>query len=228
MLHDISLQAGNPVDLRMIADELAAARPLNFVEHLSVVEEAEKAGAWEVMLEHSTSMGQFANAETFRSDYPDDDFSDERVEFSVKRRRGWASAYEGAALIHLDRLDEASAVFEEAADLSALSNYVGVPEIPLNRYWGKAELLHGRPDRAAELLAADALIGRDDAALVDLKAAYVATNGSEEGFESYALAVRQSIATVIDDVTLNNYSGDPVSLASMSGKVFVMAFWNPG
>jgi hypothetical protein len=42
------------------------------------------------------------------------------------------------------------------------------------------------------------------------------------------VAVRQSIATVIDDVTLNNYSGDPVSLASMSGKVFVMAFWNPG
>jgi hypothetical protein len=99
----------------MIADELVAARPLNFVEHLAVVEEAEKGGEWELMLEHSALMGQFANAETFRADYPDDDFSDERVEFSVKRRRGWASAYEGAALIHLDRLDEAMAVFEEAA-----------------------------------------------------------------------------------------------------------------
>lgn len=227
-LHEVAVEAGKVVDLRRIADELAAERPLSFVEHLSVVEEGEKAGAWELVLEHATSMGQFANAETFRNDYPDDDFSDERVESSVNRRRGWASAYEGAALIHLDRLDEASAVFEQAADLSALSNYVGVPETPLNRYWGKAELLQGRPERAAELLAPDALMGRDDSALGDLRNAYVATNGSEEGFESYLLAVRKSIATVIDDVTLENYSGNPVSLASISGKVFVMAFWNPG
>jgi len=227
-LHEISVEAGNPVDLRVIADELAADRPLDFVEHLAVVEEAEKGGEWELMLEHSASMGQFANAETFRADYPDDDFSDERVDFSVKRRRGWASAYQGAALVHLDRVDEAMAVFEGVADLSTLSNYVGVPEIPLNRYWGKAELIQGRPERAAELLAPDALMGRDDSALDDLRAAYIATNGTEEGFESYALAVRQSIATVIDDVTLDNYSGDPVSLASMGGKVFVMAFWNPG
>ena len=173
-------------------------------------------------------MGQFANAETFRSDYPDDDFRDERVESSVQRRRGWAAAYKGAALIHLDRLDEASAVFDEAADLSELSNYVGVPETPLNRYWGKKELLQGRPERAAELLAPDALMGHDGSALDDLKAAYVASNGSEEGFEDYILSVRQSIATVIDDVTLDNYSGNPVSLASMRGKVFVLAFWNPG
>jgi len=227
-LHEVSVEASRPVDLRNIAEELAAERPLNFVEHLAVVEEAEKGGDWELMLEHSALMGQFANAETFRSDYPDDDFSDERVDFSVKRRRGWASAYEGAALIHLDRVDEALTVFEEAVELSTLSNYVGVPEIPLNRYWGQAELMQGRPDRAAELLAADALMGRDDGALDDLRAAYAASNGSEEGFDDYASAVRESIATVIDDVTLNNYSGDPVSLGSMSGKVYVMAFWNPG
>jgi tetratricopeptide (TPR) repeat protein len=227
-LHEAAVEAGTPVDLENIADELAAERPLNFVEQLAVVEEAEKGGEWELMLEHSALMGQFANAETFRSDYPDDDFSDERVDFSVKRRRGWASAYKGAALVHLDRVDEATAVFEEAADLSTLSNYVGVPEIPLRKYWGKAELIQGRPERAAELLAADALMGRDDSALVDLKAAYVATNGSEAGFDSYVGSIRQSIATVIDDVTLNNYSGNQVGLASMTGKVYVMAFWNPG
>ena len=227
-LHEVSVEAGNPADLRLIADELAAVRPLNFVEHLAVVEEAEKGGEWELMLEHSTSMRRFANAETFRADYPDDDFSEERVEFSVNRRRGWASAYEGAALIHLDKLDEATTVFEEAAELSTFSNYVGVPEFPLNKYWGKAELMQGRPERAAELLAADALMGRDEAALDDLRAAYIASNGSEEGFDGYVATVRQSIATVIDDVTLDDYSGNSVSLASMAGKVYVMAFWNPG
>ena len=121
-----------------------------------------------------------------------------------------------------------SVVFEEAADLSALSNYVGVPETPLNRYWGQAELLQGRPARAAELLAPDALIGGNESAFDDLKAAYELINGSEEGFESYLLITRQRIATVIEDVTLENYSGNPVSLASMAGKVYVMAFWNPG
>ena len=226
--HEISVQTGDPADLRMIAEELAAARPLKFVEHLAVVEEAEKTGEWELMLEHSAMMGQFANAKTFRADYPDDDFSDERVDFSVKRRRGWASAYEGAALVHLDRVDEALAVFQEAVDLSTLSNYVGVPEVPLKKYWGKAELLQGRPERAAELLAADALMGRDEFALGDLRAAYVATNGSEEGFDAYAASVRKDIATVIGDVTLDDYSGKPVSLASMAGKVYVVAFWNPG
>ena len=227
-LHEVSVEAGNPADLRLIADELAAVRPLNFVEHLAVVEEAEKGGEWELMLEHATSLRRSANAETFRADYPDDDFSDERVEFSVNRRRGWASAYEGAALIHLDKLDEATTVFEEAAGLSTLSNYVGVPEFPLNKYWGKAELMQGRPERAAELLAADALMGRDEAALDDLRAAYIASNGSEDGFDGYVATVRQSIATVIDDVTLDDYSGSSVSLASMAGKVYVMAFWNPG
>ena len=227
-LHEVSVEAGNPADLRLIADELAAVRPLNFVEHLAVVEEAEKGGEWELMLEHATSLRRSANAETFRADYPDDDFSDERVEFSVNRRRGWASAYEGAALIHLDKLDEATTVFEEAAELSTLSSYVGVPEFPLNKYWGKAELMQGRPERAAELLAADALMGRDEAALDDLRAAYIASNGSEDGFDGYVATVRQSIATVIDDVTLDDYSGSSVSLASMAGKVYVMAFWNPG
>jgi tetratricopeptide (TPR) repeat protein len=229
LLHDISVEAGDPVDLRVIADGLEAARPLNFVEHLAVVEEGEKVDdAWELVLEHATAMEALATAETFRSDYPDDDFSDERVDFSVKRRRGWSVAYTGAALTNLGRLEEASAVFEGAEELGALSNYVGLPETPLNRYWGKAELLQGRPDRAAELLAPDAVMGRDESALDDLRAAYAAANGSEEGFDSYLASVRQSIATVIDDVTLNDYSGRPVSLASMNGKVYVMAFWNPG
>jgi len=71
-------------------------------------------------------------------------------------------------------------------------------------------------------------MGRDEAALDDLRAAYIASNGSEDGFDGYVATVRQSIATVIDDVTLDDYSGSSVSLASMAGKVYVMAFWNPG
>ena len=55
-----------------------------------------------------------------------------------------------------------------------------------------------------------------------------ATNGSGEGFDSWVASTHQRIATVIDDVILEDYSGNPVSLASMAGKVYVIAFWNPG
>ncbi len=77
-LHDLSAQAGEPTDLGAVADELAAHRELGFVDHLDLVQAAEKAGSWELMLEHAAAMAAFANETTFRAAYPDDDFSDER------------------------------------------------------------------------------------------------------------------------------------------------------
>jgi len=72
------------------------------------------------MLEHATAMAEFANEAAFRAAYPDDDFTDERVESSVNRRRAWVLAYEGGALTHLGRLDEAEEVFLEAEVLTLL------------------------------------------------------------------------------------------------------------
>ncbi len=86
-VHDLSARSGEPTDLAAVAGELAAHRELGFIDHLDVVERAEKSGSWEVMLDHATAMDAHANAAAFRAAYPDDDFSDERVEHSVNRRR---------------------------------------------------------------------------------------------------------------------------------------------
>jgi len=119
-------------------------------------------------------------------------------------------------------------VFQQAAETSTPTNYVGVPETPINRYWGETELALGRPQHAAELVAADAVMGRDEGARKTLRAAYEALNGGLDGFDAFLWTTRQRLARQIDDVTLDDYSGEPVSLASTSGSVVLLAFWNPG
>jgi len=227
-LHDLSAQAGEPTDLGAVADELAAHRELGFVDHLDVVEAAEKSGAWELMLEHARAMAAFANEAAFRAAYPDDDFSDERVAFSVNRRRAWVLAYRGGALTNLGRLDEAGEVFRLAEALPASTDFVGIPETPIDIYRGQAALLLGQPEQAAELFAHDALMGGKPTAIDGMKEAYACINGDADGFDDYALATRQRIARSLPDVTLADYTGEPVSLSAMAGKVMVISFWNPG
>ena len=227
-LHDLSHQAGEATDLRVVADELAAYREFGFVDHLDVVEAAEKSGGWELMLDHATAMSDFATETAFRAAYPDDDFTDEQVAFSVNRRRAWVLAYQGGALTNLGRLDEAQEVFLEAAEVPAITDFVGIPETPLDIYRGQAALALSQPEHAGEYFAHDALMGGNPKAVQGLKDAYVAINEGEDGFEDYSLAMRRRIARPLADVTLADYSGDLVSLSSMIGKVLVIEFWNPG
>ncbi|MCP4898694.1 MAG: hypothetical protein GY906_17125 [bacterium] len=228
LVHELAASEGNPIDLRSIAEEIAAHRTLRFVDHLDIVEAAAKADAWQLMLEHSTAMVLFATEETFRGDYPEDDFSDGEVKHAVNRRRAWSLAYQGGALTHLGQLEEAQRVFEHAATIEPSTNYVGVPETPINRYWGQAELLLGRPERAAKLLVHDAVMGHSETALHDLEQAYIGINGRVDGFDAYLSTARQQIAKKVDDFTLPNYAGEMVSLSSMADKVIMIAFWNPG
>ncbi len=227
-LHTLADQAGETTDLGAVADELAEHRELGFVRHLDVVEAAEQTGAWEVMLDHATAMEAYANKAAFRAAYPDDDFSDERVEFSVNRRRAWVLAYQGGALTNLSRLEEAQEVFDRAEELPASSDFLGIPETPIDIYRGQAALLLGRPERAAEYFAHNAVMGGDAAAMEGLQEAFVDISGSEDGFDDYLLSVRERIARPLVDVTLTGYEGLPVSLGPNSGKVMVLSFWNPG
>ncbi len=228
LLHDLSHQAGEVSDLGAVADELAAHRELGFVDHLDVVEVGEKSGAWELMLKHATAMGSFANEAAFRAAYPDDDFTEDQLTHSVNRRRSWVLAYQGGALTRLGRLEEAEEVFREAEEVPAVTDFVGIPETPLDIYRGQAALLLGQPERAAELFAHDALMGGDPRAVEGLREAYLAAGGEEEGLDDYLRATREQIARPLGSVTLANYAGEPVDLASMTGSVMVISFWNPG
>lgn len=228
LLHDLSNQAGEVSDLGAVADELTAHRELGFVDHLDVVEAGVKSGSWELVLGHAIAMERFANETAFRVAYPDDDFTVDQVTHSVNRRRAWVLAYQGGALTHLNRLEEAEEVFREAEAVPAVTDFVGIPETPLDIYRGQAALLHGQPERAADFFAHDAVMGGDPRAVAGLNKAYLAMGGEGEGFDAYLRSTREQIARPLGSVTLANYAGDPVDLASMTGSVMVISFWNPG
>lgn len=227
-LHDLSARDGGPTDLAAVADELAATRQLGFVDHLDVVEAGEKSGAWSVMLDHAMAMEAFANETAFRAAYPDDDFSDERVTVSVNRRKAWVLAYKGGALTKLGRLEEAESVFLVAEEIPAITDYLGIPETPIDIYRGQAALLSDRPGDAAEFFAHDAVMGGNSTAFDGLKEAYFAMEGDEGGFDAFVGETRERIARTLGAVTLADYSGDLVDLSSLAGKVAVISFWNPG
>lgn len=227
-LHRLSHQDGEATDLGAVAEELANHHALGFGEHLDVVETAEETGDWEVMLEHASAMEAFANETAFRAAYPDDDFSDERVEFSVNRRQAWVLAYQGGALTNLGRLDEASEVFLKAEEIPAVTDFLGIPETPIDTYRGQGALLLGHPEQAAELFAHSAVMGGEPEAMKGLQEAYEAINGSNDGFDDYVLTVREGIARPLAKFSLTDYDNSPVRLGATTGDVMVISFWNPG
>ena len=226
ILYDVSTEAGTPVDLREIVESLTEHRPLRYVENLNLVEPAAAAAHWELVFDVASAMEKQSTAAEFRADYPDDEFSDEQAEASAGRRRARALTYSGGALMHLGRYAEASAVFERAASLTSL-NCAGFQDSPLYRYWARYELEQGNPERATELVAPEAIMGENESAREILKAAYLALGGSEDGFGEYCRVLREKIAKPVEDFTLLDYSGKPVSLSDKRGKVVLISIWNP-
>lgn len=228
LLHDLSHQAGEATDLGAVAADLGGHRELGFVDHLDVVQAGEKSGSWAVVLEHATAMEEFANEDAFRAAYPDDDFTDEQAEFSANRRRTWVVAFQGGALTHLGRLEEAEERFLEAETIPSTTGFTGIPETPIDIYRGQAALLQGRSEAAADLFAHDAVMGGDERALEGLSQAYIAINGGEDGYEDFLVSMRQRIARSLPDIGLVDYAETRFDLSSTLGKVMVISFWNPG
>ena len=121
--------------------------------------------------------------------------------------------------------NEALAAFE-VGSANVSRNYVGIPEVPLYSYWGRTLAEAGQHEKAMEMLAADAVLGNDEEALDALHGAYVALKG-EAGFEDYLKQTRKDLAKTIDDFTLNNYQGEPLTMSSLKGQVVLLSFWFP-
>lgn len=140
----------------------------------------------------------------------------------------WVLAYKGGALTKLGRLEEAQGVFLEAEEIPAITDYLGIPETPIDLYRGEAALLLDRPENAAEFFAHDAVMGGNPTALSGLNKAFLAMGGDEGGFDAFIGKTRERIARTLGDVAVADYSGDLVDLSSLDGKVAVISFWNPG
>lgn len=216
---------GDTDALHVAAQEMAKSEPLGFAENDRITEAALEAGAWQLALSHAQAAGHQIHPDTFRADYPDREFTADEVDKAVKQRRATALAGQGWALARLGRTDEAVDAFEEGSG-AVTRNYVGIPDGPLYSYWGRTLAEVGKHEKAMGLLAPVAILGGDEEAMDALNGAYTAARG-EKGFEDYLKKTRQTMAVQMDDFTLNNYQGEPLTFSQLKGQVVLLSFWFP-
>ncbi len=217
-----------PLELAQVANDLGAKRPLTYSEHQQVFETATDREEWMVADEHSLAALEMATPEAYRADYPDREFTDEDVAERANSRKATALAYDGWAVYNMGDTELAFARFA-AADEAGSVSYLGVPNTPLYSFWGRAALSEGDYDSAIEFLGAEAVFGSNgSSANTYLREAYATKKGDEDGFEEFLWTTRNELAKSVDDFTLSDYEGNPVSLAEVSdGKVTLLAFWFP-
>ncbi|MCP4664641.1 MAG: hypothetical protein GY856_55365 [bacterium] len=218
-------KTGKLDELRTLLAELAAEREFDYYDHLGIIETAVEAEAWDLVLEQSEASLALATPEAFKADYPDME-DEKKIERYGKSRRGISLAHQGWALVNLERSDEGLATFREAQE-SITYSYVGFAETPLYRYWARTLLQDGDVDGAIELVTRDALYSRESEGRDLLRQAYVAKNGSDEGFDGFLWNHRLELARTFDSFSLPNYDDETVDLGDFKGDVMLLAFWFP-
>ena len=223
----LAVEIGETMDLGVVAEELAATRPLTFGEMIDVSDMALEHDQWSLGATYAEAALSKATAEAFLSDYPDDDYTVEEAAAKADRRKAMSLANLGWGLWNLDRTDEATAAFEEAAPLKTI-DYLGVADTPLDLYRGKAMLAAGETVEAMVLLAPGAIMGSDEDAMTALREAYAVKKGNDEGFDEWMWSERMALAKPVDTFTLADYEGNDQDFSALSdGKVTLLAFWFP-
>ena len=209
-----------------VAERLAAEGSLDFSDHSTIIEAATNAGEWKIALEYCGKAEPLATEESYRKQYPDKQFKEGEIEKAAKYRAGMLLVMGGWARANLGEVDRALADFARADKLVNRS-YFDTGDFNLNLYWGETLLMKGDHRAAAEKLAADALVMRDEKAIAGLKKAYAATHDGEAGFDAYAAELHRSIAKSVGDFELSDYSGKRHRLSDLRKEVTLLAFWFP-
>jgi len=217
-----------PLDIAEVADALGAVRPLTFDEHEWVFDTAIDLEEWAAADQYAYAASELATPESFRAEYPDREFTDEKVASRVQHRKALSLAYDAWALYNLGNTELAFERFAEADAVGSVT-YLGVPNNPLYTFWGRAALAEGDNHQAVKLLGTESLFGQNGQdAEVYFREAYVAKNGDDEGYDEFLWATRNELAKSVDDFTLLDYDGNEIGMADASaGKVTLLAFWFP-
>lgn len=209
-----------------VAGKLSASGSLDFSDHSTIIEAATGAEDWKLALEYCEKAEALATPEAYRQQYPDEQFKEGEVEKAVRNRAGMLLVMGGWARANLGEVERALVDFAKADKLVTRS-YFGTGEHNLNLYWGETLLMKGDHRAAAEKLASDALVMRDEKAIAGLKKAYAAMQGGEAGFDAYAAELHRSIAKSVGDFELADYSGKRHRFSDLRREVTLLAFWFP-
>ena len=104
----LSAKLGEPMDLDVVAEELAATRPLDFGEMIDISDMAVEHEQWEVGAKYAEAALGKATPEAFLADYPDEDFTAEEAAVKADRRKVMSLANFGWAKWNLGNTDEAT------------------------------------------------------------------------------------------------------------------------
>ena len=212
--------------LQVLVREMHDPAAMTFSQHLEVLEAATAAESWTLVDEQFMAALPQANAETFRADYPDREFSEEEVAAAGRNREGMLTTFAAWSLANRGKADKAVTMFRQA-DGKLRKGFLGVPDNGLYRYWGQTLLMLGKPEEGFEKLALAALYGGDD------EAGEIARKGwadvrPREDYEDFAWSVRMKHAPVLDGFTAADYQGTVRSFHELKGKqATLVAFWFP-
>ncbi len=181
---------------------------------------------WTTVLTYAGRAEPFANAESYKKDYPDRLMSDEDFAESGRNRKGLLLTYTGWAKANGGQTKAALNDYKTAEKLARRA-YLGYSEAKLDYFWGKTLIESGQIDQAMNRLSAKALFDEDEASLEALKEAYIEKNGGEAECEKFLEKQRLKFAREIDDFTLDKYDGEKLTLSSFKGKVILISFWFP-
>lgn len=222
---ELLAEAGRADELRKVAAPLAGQTDLNFYDKVGIAEAAIKAKAWDVAETFATAAAGITGEE-LKAMSPGRYPTQEDLDRAVNKRKAWALADLGWAQANLEKVDLATATFQQASALD-VKQLPGNSETSLPVYWARTLLKQGKVAEAIDLLAPNALFGGDKEAREVMEEAWAAQGGKGD-LQAHLDELRLSRAVPAPDFTLADYEGTPHTFSTLrNGEVTLLAFWFP-
>ena len=207
-------------------DQLISGKGMNWGDFEKLLPMTAGMEEWELLLREITAAEQFIVA--VEAGPARARFGEERFKELMDTCRGYATLHKAWAMANTGALDESFPLFEKADALSR-QTFFGTAFIEDNHtYWGRALMMKGRYDEAADRFAVAYLHPQRDGLVELVREAYVAKNGGVDGFEDYLEDLRLKHSKVMGDFSETDFKGASFSFEKLRGRVTILMFWaNP-
>jgi hypothetical protein len=212
--------------LNVLAEKLTAGEEGNFNLFYDLIRAYTATEQWDRILAYTDQALPFANAEAYKNDFPDRKMTDDEIEERARNREGLLRTYSGWAKAHTGRIEQALEDFKFSDGITQRM-YMGHTYGNLDHFWGVTLARAGKIDEALDRLAAKAIFGEDEDARKAMREAYAEKFGNDDQYDAFVEQQRMKLARKIDDFSLAQYTGEPLTLSSLQGKVILLSFWFP-
>jgi hypothetical protein len=212
--------------LKNLVAEHYDAATMSFGQHLTVLEAAAAAEAWDLVDAQAKVAMDRANAEAFAADYPDRDFSEEEIEEAGRNRQGLVATFMGWSIANQGNAKKGIGMFKKAEEMLR-PTFLGVPTNQLYRFWGQSLLMAGDSEAGFEKLTLAHIFGGDEKAGEIARTGY-ANFRPRESYDDFVWSVRLANAPTMVDFAAMDYQQQSRTFAQLKGgEATLLAFWFP-